>query len=202
MRPEDTELIGVGGLAGAGKDTYAELMQDLYPEKKFFVIGMSDILRDSIEAVNPWIEYAEDEFIRFNDIIEDHTEHGNYSYADAYTLAKTIPDVRDFLQKLGTEVGRRLISKNVWVDATRTRIRALREVGYSVILTGVRFPNELEMVTSEGGRSVFIINENVLKVNTHASETSISQDDFDTIIYNNASIDALKEYLKREENNE
>ena len=195
MWTEHTELIGVGGLAGAGKDTYAEIMQELYPDRGYVIIGMSDTLRDAIMALNPIVEISEGRYYSVMALMESFVTEAHLSWNQAYTELKKIPGVRTFLQKLGTEVGREMISENVWVDATLKKITELREVGYSVILTGVRFQNELDMVHNENGRSVFIINENTAKVNTHSSETSISPEDFGTIIHNNGSIEDLKNLI-------
>ena len=178
-------VIGLGGSLRSGKDTAADfLVEDLSFDK----LGMSDdSLHQFVMRQNPWIQTNEGFFARYRTIIAEH----------GYTDAKKIDDLRQFLQLTGTEAGRDLIGENVWVDIIRNKILASTAPG--VVVTGIRYPNELDMIRKLGGTTIYVTRADSTehRMSQHSSETTLSGKDFDHILANNSTLDDLRTNIHR-----
>jgi hypothetical protein len=170
-------LIALSGYAGAGKDSFADVLVEDYGFKRY---AWADTLRLAAQALNPIVGMVGgEEWVRYNDALE----------AYGYTEAKIkFPEFREVLQKLGTEVGRNLISDNVWVDATLSRIARECDRDDDIVFTDTRFPNEADAVRQMGGHVVRVDRPGVVAVNDHPSETSLDDYDFDTVVYNTGTL--------------
>jgi len=152
-------LIGIGGALRSGKDTVADYYVDSYEFKKVF---MSEPLNEAALKLDPWILLDKSIYITGEDETYRWGEEGSWvKYSTliqvvGYTEAKVQAEVRKFLQMLGTEVGRQMIGENTWVDIAAKKITELREAGHPVVITGIRYPNEIEMVKNLGGHTVWI----------------------------------------------
>jgi len=130
---------------------------------------------------------------------------------------------RDILQKLGTEVMRDSLHKNVWVNAMYADYTpiglhnkdyvgpmSIRETKSDSIypnwvITDMRFPNELEAVKQRGGITIRVNRDNgtraISMINSHASETALDDADFDYVIENDGDLSELKasvvEFLRK-----
>lgn len=182
-------LIGIGGLLASGKDTVAD---HLVEQHGFIKMGMSEPLNDALLALNPWIDDPTYAFIRYQQL---HAEVG-------YTQAKENPEVRRLLQTLGTEVGRDMIDPEVWTKIAERRILFHMAAGRSVILTGIRFPNERDMIKRIDGTLIWVERQYTSLVTPggspagthstkHASENTLSADDFNMVLDNDSTLDAL-----------
>ena len=175
------QVIGLGGRLRAGKDCIADY---LVAERGFVKIGMSDALHEAMLALDPIVDvgplYGDIEFERYSDVVAQV----------GYVEAKKNPEVRRLLQRLGTEVGRAMIGENVRVDITARKIERLLAEGHSVALSGVRFENELRMIHSFAGRTVWVerTSLNPTPEAVHASEVSLGPQDFDLTIVNDGSL--------------
>lgn len=175
------ELIGLGGLKESGKDTFAEGLLD-----NWRIIGMSDPLLKSLLTLNPYVA----DNMRFLELYEKHNE--DYVY-----LKANYPEVRRLLLVMGTEVGRDLLSEDVWVNKAKERIAQLHSEGLSVAITGIRFPNELKMIRELNGKLLWVkrASQTVDKskfADAHSSENSVSEEDFDETILNDSTVEELK----------
>ncbi len=195
-------LIGLGGRLRAGKDAVGDYLEEKHGYTK---LGMSDALNEALLALNPWIpstvphsivkdgnEYYYPRFERYVDL---HAKVG-------YVEAKKNPEVRRLLQALGTEVGRNMISPSVWVDIAERKIQELRAQGKPVVITAVRFPNEVDMVNRLGGTTVWIERDTEARgasdevINAHASETSVQAYMFEYVIGNHGTLEELGENVE------
>lgn len=232
MRPGNL-VIGFGGALAAGKDTVAQRLGKFIEDKhtavreledpiagNYTILGMSDVLRDAIMIMRPWIvvprdfKFFEDNglnnkvirhmegdtfgrydilFSAVENVLTDHEKFNGDCEAEAYTIMKRVPGVREFLQRLGTEVGRDLIHHNVWVEVAAHRIFNARKDGH-VFITGIRFPNELQMIRDLGGLSVYVDRDSDLDW-AHSSEHSIHPEDFDTVIDNSGTLSDLDTFI-------
>lgn len=193
-----TILIGLGGKKTAGKDVVAD---HLVAAHGFVKLGMSDPLADSLYILNPRIEIGHG--LYSGDIVKEQFIPGQlYWYRDivdvvGYVEAKTILEVRQWLQVLGTEVGRELLGEDVWVEAAKKSILAKLSGGSSVVITGIRFSNELHMVEEVlGGFSIYVWRD-LPPGDAHASENSLTEDDFDFILYNKGTLQELRNSANR-----
>lgn len=175
-------LIGIGGYMTAGKDAAAD---HLVANHGFVKLGMSDALAEALYALNPLIPS-----VSFPDL--DTMRYRDHLDAVGYTAAKRHPEVRRLLQVLGTEVGRDIISRSVWIDIVTRRIIARREQGQPVIVTGMRFQNELTAITRLGGDLVWVDRPGVIAPDTsHASEGSVGPQDFEYTLNNTGTLSEL-----------
>lgn len=187
-------VIGLGGHLRAGKDAAADY---LVSEHDFVKLGMSDALHEALLAIDPRIEAAffpgkegesapRIQFFRYSELVAQV----------GYVEAKKNPEVRRLLQKLGTEVGRDMIGEDILVDIVERKVRRLVAEGRSVVLTGVRFPNELHLVDVVlNGQTVWISrpgHEPDGSAGVHASETSVHPEHFARTVINDGSLEGLR----------
>lgn len=177
-------LIGLGGALRAGKDAVADRLVEAHG---FVKIGMSDALHEAMLAIDPIVGleplYGDFEYERYSEMV------GRLGYVEA----KKNGEVRRLLQKLGTEVGRDMIGENVWVNIIARKIDDHRGAGHPVVVTGIRFPNEVQMIRELAGEAVWITRPGLDAgaAGAHASETSVDQDSFDRIIVNDGTLEDL-----------
>lgn len=179
-----TRLIGLGGYATAGKDAVADF---LVTDHGFMKMGMSDALLDVMTILNPYLTS-----VSFPDThppvrFVDHLE------VVGYVEAKRHPEVRRLMQILGTEIGRNMLGPDTWADMARNKILAELDHGRSVAITGIRFPNEIDMIHSLGGALVWVDRPGVEPARGHASDQSVSPEAFDVSLLNHGTLDDLQE---------
>ena len=181
-------LIGLGGYAYAGKDAFADVLEKNLGWYKTY---MSKALRESLETLNPIVGLdVRDHVLRFKEAIE----------ILGYEEAKKLPEVRALLQRMGTEVGRKLWSEDFWVDLCFKDAVKQLEAGRNVVITGIRYPNELFAVESLSGTSVWVTRPENYAVNDHSSDNSLTSEDFDYTFKNEGTLEDLEttvpEFLK------
>lgn len=172
--PPAAQLVGLAGYARAGKDTTADILEEHGFERRAF----ADLLKRATLTLNPSVWTA---------------DYGHHPMAmDVERLgwegAKQIPEVRELLQRMGTEVGRELFGTNFWVEKAMATV----EAGSKVVFTDVRFPNEFEAIKAAGGHVWRIERPGFGPVNGHSSETAIDGFDYDLVIHNDGSLHDLE----------
>lgn len=187
-------LIGLGGRLRSGKDVVADRLVEKHGYVK---LGMSDALHEAMLALDPLIVTYEGA-----GGIYDWDNYSDLVAKIGYVEAKKNPYVRAYLQRLGTDVGRNLLGENVWVDMMARKIDDHRGAGHPVVVTGIRFPNELQMVAELGGWTTWInrptaghefIPGHDMSITQHSSENSVREGDFMVIIQNDGSLEQLYE---------
>lgn len=133
-------IIGLTGPKRGGKNTVAEMLMAFDPD---FVAGaFADKLRAMALAVDPYVEtMLSPNFGRLSRVIE----------LLGWDNAKAFPDVRRLLQRMGTEMGRREIDNDFWVNAFNTFVTKELGADQSLVITDVRFTNEIDYVHQIGG---------------------------------------------------
>lgn len=187
-------IIGVSGQKESGKNTVCDIIRAIdlyYNHLSYFTAG-----HDSLEEII-WKCCREDGFgplAHFNGIASKWEVH---AYADI--LKKTLSCItgcrlsnlyshkgkeslsnikqpnsdkfytyRQLLQLFGTEVGR-VISENIWVDATLKYYNANLS---NWLIPDVRFPNELKAIKDRGGLIIHCNRSDQLS-DLHASERAL-----------------------------
>ncbi len=182
-------VIGVGGKLTAGKDEFADY---LVREHDFVKLGMSDVLADCLYALDPIIEVVGEE--------QDVWRYRRLVDRVGYVAAKKNLEVRRLLQYLGTEVGRNIISEDVWVKPAARKIERQLSAGRNVVITGIRYQNELDMVTywddrwsgsSGAGTTVWVDRPELNNSDSHSSESSLSAEDFEYVLSNTGTLEEL-----------
>lgn len=192
-------LIGLGGRLRSGKDVVADR---LVAEHGYVKLGMSDALHEAMLAIDPIV--VVDEFVQYPEGAPGYgwnTPRAKMRYSElvegvGYVEAKKRPEVRRLLQNLGTEVGRNMIGENVWVDIMARKIDDHRGAGHPVVVTGIRFPNEVQMIEALFGQAVWLERPGTQAPTegtaAHASENSVSASDFHWTLHNDSTLAALE----------
>lgn len=184
-------LVGITGFAGSGKDTAAQTLIDAGFERRAF----ADPLRTGLLALNPWVthgvnvwwdsqneQHSDPTAERLSEVIE----RVGWDYAKWH-----YPEIRQLLQRYGTEAGRDVHGQLCWIKATENTM----EVSKHYVITDVRFPNERDYIQQQGGLVIRICRDGVGAANEHSSEQVL--DDVDVGVFNNGSIEALHDEIRR-----
>jgi hypothetical protein len=134
----------VTGYAQHGKNTVADIVSEFLSPDRVHVVGFADALRRMARAIDPIIMWSSDPRdepvpVRYSELVD----------VFGYEAAKQQPEVRRFLQVLGTEGVRDIIGSNAWVDALNKTLHQYED-GSVTIITDVRFPNEADFVLGLG----------------------------------------------------
>ena len=167
-------LIGIAGKKQVGKNTVASMLQYLFASKEhreFIILPIAFMLKNATaDILHCKKERLEDEWFKELPI----------SWLNNIT-------VREFLQKLGTEVGR-TIDKDLWINAYLRKI----DPNADIIVPDIRFQNEANKIKEykPGNIIIKVVKDTELKDN-HISETSSDTIEGDYIIHNNKSFSDL-----------
>ncbi|MFA5709311.1 hypothetical protein [Mycolicibacterium sp.] len=176
-------LIALTGFARSGKDAVAA---HLVAHRNFTRVAFADGVREAALALDPVVDYADGQAIRISALVGER----------GWDEAKAHPEVRRTLQRLGTEAGWNLHGPSLWVDLARPKIQEAWDSGRSAVITDMRFPAEVEWVSSVGGRvwkvrrprtGASLTGENA----AHTSEAFIDRIEADVVIDNDADLVAL-----------
>lgn len=190
-----SKLIGIGGKRESGKDATSDwIVED--GQGSWVKLGMSDPLAEALYALNPLVPYEpEEDIVRTADILDWYESYQELYDRVGYVEAKKNPEVRRLLQALGTEVGRNMIDQDVWINIAKRNIQEHLDAGRNVIITGMRFPNELDVITDLGGELWWVDRPGHVppgeSLSSHSSETGVSQDDFAVTIVNDGTLEDL-----------
>lgn len=181
-------MIGVSGYARAGKDTVGAYLTENHG---FTRLAFADTLKRFALAINPIVFASDDgEILRLYTLLEE-------SGFD-WEQAKKLNEVRELLQRIGTEGGREILGENVWVDGT---LNGIDPHGDNWVVTDVRFPNEAAAIKGRGGFVWRVERPDTKPVNGHPSETALDDYPFDAVIENNGTLEDLyrrvDEFLNR-----
>lgn len=175
-------IVALSGYGGAGKDSVADILVDEFGFRRY---AWADTLRMAAAALNPIVAWTSDGQtpLRYNDAIA----------GVGYNEAKfKFPEVRNILQRMGTEVGRQLIGDNVWVDATLRRIEQECSPDDDIVITDTRFKNEAATVKERSDAYVIRVNRpGVGPAGDHQSEIDLDDYPFDFTIDNGGSLEDL-----------
>lgn len=140
LQPEVPKMIiGLGGKLRSGKDTVADYLVEHHG---FLKLGMSDdSLHQFVLRQNPWVEIQKP-FLKFW-TRRTYARYRDVVAAQGYVEAKKNPDLRRLLQLTGTEAGRDVVGEDIWTGVIRRKALATTQ---PVVITGIRYPNELEML--------------------------------------------------------
>lgn len=133
------KVIGLCGFIGAGKDTVANY---LVREHGFTKMAFAGALKDAAAAIFGW-----DRALLEGDTKESREWREAIDIYWTQKLGRTITP-RKVLQELGTEVFRQSFSESTWVFALDRRIELCDT---NVVITDVRFPNEIRAIKAHAG---------------------------------------------------
>ena len=194
-------IIGVCGFIGSGKDTIADYLVNFH---EFRRESFANTLKDAVSSVFGWdrtmLEGRTKEAREWREQVDPWW---------AQRLAMPTLTPRWVLQYWGTEVCRKTFHDDIWIASLENKLRQSKD---NVVVSDVRFPNEITAIKNLGGKIVWVqrgalpewydhavqanagsnvaINEMKIR-KVHASEWAWIGSDFDAILDNNGTIDML-----------
>lgn len=171
-------LIGLTGVARAGKDSVADILVEEY---EFTKISPADLVRAVALGADPWMPVKDAKWFPLSALV------AHYGWEEA----KEFPEVRTFLQRLGTEGGRKVLGEDVWIDA----LMATLEPGKSYVNTSARFVNEAAPILASGGEVWRIVRDGYDPLD-HVSDAGLPESLITRTLYNNWSLDDLRKAVR------
>jgi len=196
-------IIGLVGLKGSGKDTAGNYISEKYSfQKDSFASTLKDIVscmfgwdREMLEGETPESRKAREE------IDEWWSDQLGMQWTPRYAL-----------QYIGTDILRQKFFDAIWVKSLEKRV--LENLDKNLVITDIRFPNELSTLSLYPFVSIRIIrgdlpewysvackansgDEEAMQImktkykDVHASEYALAGHDTDYTIYNNGSLEDL-----------
>lgn len=192
------------GPAGSGKDTCAlylkGIIRSFHPHCKVrqysFAHALKEITADltrlylgvdlDVEKMTDW-QYKEEPHPKYKIYTDDGTEALR---------------IRRLLQVIGTDILRKQMGDDVFAQIVADRIR--RECSSDekeeniVLITDLRFPNELETIVRSFGKertTCLAVQRGDVSIKTHISESYYSQMNPDIVIHNDGPLSELEERL-------
>lgn len=205
------KLIGLAGYKRSGKNTVGDLIAESYPVGHVKCVGLADKLK--VAGARALGFYGGD--ARLIEIMDEFKEHGVISLEDPGGHYASITG-REFLQYLGTEVGREMFGDEFWLDLVLPRPaehvpgmvsedhRILNQrqlkLRYGVdilVVTDVRFDNEAQRILDLGGQIWEVHRPDVVpSIARHHSEEPIDRRFIGATIDNSSDLDSLKFNVK------
>jgi len=129
-------LIGVVGFIGSGKGAVGDLLE----QKGFVKDSFAKPLKDACSAIFGWPrELLEGDTEVSRKWREEHDSFWSEKFGYTFTP-------RLALQLMGTEAGRNVFHQDIWVVSLLNRAK-----GKNVVVTDVRFKNEINYIQQNGG---------------------------------------------------
>jgi hypothetical protein len=200
-------IIGIAGFQGSGKDTIADYLCNIYGFKRD---SFAATLKDAVAAVFGWdrelLEGRTKESRAWREAVDPW-------WANRLDMPNLTP--RLVLQKWGTEVARTAWHDDTWIASLENK---LNKAHNDIVITDVRFPNEIQAVRNAGGIVIRVVRgpepewyDLAVETNlggfnhmataypeVHPSEWAWIGTDFDAVIDNNADgLDPLFAQVKR-----
>lgn len=199
-------IIGLVGFIGSGKDTAADYLVTNHGFRRESFAGT---LKDAVSAIFGWdrvlLEGKTTEAREWRDQVDPW-------WSARLNLPNLTP--RLVLQQWGTEVVRQAFHDDMWVASLENKLRKTKD---DIVISDVRFPNEIKAIHAAGGlvirikrgaepewyqaaldynagirRCGWALGKDTLqRLGVHASEYAWIGDDIDLTIENSGSIDDL-----------
>jgi hypothetical protein len=205
-------IIGISGFIGSGKDTIADYLVNHH---EFRRESFANTLKDSVSVIFGWDRLMLEGRTKSS---REWREQVDSWWANRLNIPELTP--RWVLQHIGTDVLRNHFHDNIWVASLENKLRKTKD---NVVISDVRFPNEILAIKNSGGICVRVKrgpepkwydtaadynkgpNGNIgwalgqrrlEKAKIHPSEYSWVGSKFDHIITNDSTIDNLQEQIK------
>lgn len=175
------KIVGLVGPKRSGKDTAAAALVE---QREFVRIGFADQVKELALRINPIIGRDHGAYWRQARLAEWVGKVGGEA-------AKNVPEVRRFLQELGTGV-RDVVGERSWVTAW-SNTAAPAAACWPVVVPDVRFLNEADYLRQQNAQVLLIrITRPGLDLSdTHVSETEQTGIQCDAELINNGTPEDL-----------
>jgi hypothetical protein len=208
----DTMIIGFVGFIGSGKDTAADYLVNCHGFRRD---SFANTLKDAVAQVFGWDRT----------LLEGRTaearkwrEQLDVWWSERLNIPELTP--RWVLQQWGTEVCRQGFHDDIWIASLENKMRKTKD---NIVISDVRFPNEIKAIHNAGGLVVRIKRGNdpdwyeaalsanrgpdgnstwslskakLERLGIHASETAWVGGAIDHTVINNTTIDDMCRQIK------
>jgi hypothetical protein len=193
-------IIGICGFIGSGKDTVADYLVNVHEFRRESFAGT---LKDAVAQVFGWDRT----------MLEGRTKQSREwrEQQDAWWTKRLGTPItpRFILQHWGTNVLRQHFHDDIWIASLENKLRNSQD---NVVISDCRFPNEIHGLKESGGFVIRVargeepwwyniaVNANqgnldaqhvLASHNVHASETSWVGTEFNYVLDNNGTLEAL-----------
>ena len=206
-----SQIIGIVGFIGSGKDTVADYLVNFHRFKRE---SFANSLKDAVSQVFGWDR----------ELLEGRTQESREwrETRDEWWTKRLKKDItpRYVLQYWGTEVIRKGFHDDMWVASLEHRLLNTKN---DVVITDCRFPNEIKAIRAAGGKVVRIkrgleptwfdeavsmnkgpsrnmswalSKQKIEKLKVHASETAWVGQKFDVVLNNSGTIEELYQQIE------
>lgn len=170
-------LIGLTGLAGAGKDTVRQILES---QHGFIGFGFADPIRNMLRTL-----------LSDNGVSESWMDERALKEQQIPTLGKSY---RELAQTLGTEWGRTVLGQDFWLRIAESYLYDIASTTFGpqhFVISDVRFQNEADWVRQRGGVIWRVERPGTQSVRAHVSEQGATAIKADAVLVNNSSIEDL-----------
>ena len=206
-----SQIIGIVGFIGSGKDTVADYLVNFHRFKRE---SFANSLKDAVSQVFGWDR----------ELLEGRTQESREwrETRDEWWSKRLKKDItpRYVLQYWGTEVIRKGFHDDMWVASLEHRLLNTKN---DIVITDCRFPNEIKAIRAAGGRVMRIkrgpeprwfdeavsmnrgparnmnwalSTQKIEKLKVHASETAWVGQKFDVVLNNDGTIEELYQQIE------
>jgi hypothetical protein len=191
-------VLALTGGARTGKDTVGNYLVEKYGYTR---IAFADPIKQCVLALNPEVRI---EHFDHPDVVQ-YATYAVYPYmrvADivqqfGWEIAKEVKEVRIMLQRMGTEVGRDIITpaldleSSLWIEIAEKKVDTILFNG-PVVITDERFDDEAGFVWNyEEGKNIRLTNPNAPAVASHSSENGVDSGLIDIELVNDGTLEDL-----------
>lgn len=170
-------IIGLTGLAGAGKDTVRAILEH---DHGYIGFGFADPIRNMLRTL-----------LSDNGISEQWMDERTLKEHPIPELGKSY---RELAQTLGTEWGRAYLGADFWLRIAEAYLHDITSQTYGplhFVVSDVRFQNEADWVRQRGGVIWRVDRPGTAGVREHVSEQGATTIKADAVLVNNSSIEDL-----------
>jgi len=186
MKLSSYNLIGVHGLLNSGKDTVANyiihMMKPISFQSQFKPYAFAKPIKEACKVLFGFSD------LQLNDRVLKEAVDEFWGFSP-----------RKAMQLMGTEFGRDMLRKDIWIKRAEMEAANNLQVGFSTIITDVRFQNEADWVRSQPSSALIYIKAPGLVLDekyNHGSEAGITEEASDLVIINDKSLGLDNLYFK------
>lgn len=188
-------IVVLAGYGRTGKDTVADA---LVARHGFVSVRISDPIKvaavalDTIIGARPERQTSDDggvqvRLVRIGDLVTDPYDDQQWNAAKNSEFGE---EVLRFLQALGDGASREVIGEGVWASKCAEAVAAHVAAGRSVVVSGVRWWNEADLLRSLGALIVRVNRDGFGPVNDHRMEVALDHYPFDFHVRNESGMSA------------
>lgn len=165
------KLLAFTGRMGSGKSTAIKILKKIQPRPIVVV--------------------------KFAQPLYDIQEFAYKRIGSVYTRPDNFIKDRKLLQWLGTEWGREIVDKDIWVSIWKEAVKKYKDQDVLVVVDDVRFLNECLATQKMGGMVILIQNRRHLKegLKDHISESGVPLKNLDVVVQNEGSLEEFENEL-------